>query len=178
MRLEAIENPPFVMPIASYSYLFPDASNSPFRGFVLIAEQIGERYERIDLSSEIIVSSFVLIAEQVGERYEWIVSPEVVLDANLESNEQSRETQGIDPLLGLAGTLECKVTDTDNTMPKEMRQANVDLDDTDREARMTYAEAQFRQLCASRGLDWDAMSEVEREDFVDDLIHEDRECSR
>ena len=49
--------------------------------------------------------------------------------------------------------------------------------DTDRAARMTHAEAQLRQLCAYRGLDWDAMSEVEREDFVNDLIHEDRECS-
>ena len=46
-----------------------------------------------------------------------------------------------------------------------------------RAARMTYAEAQLRQLCASRGLDWDAMTEVERENFVDDLIHEDRECA-
>ena len=51
------------------------------------------------------------------------------------------------------------------------------ITDANRAARMTYAEAQLRQLCASRGLDWDAMSEVEREDFVDDLIHEDRECS-
>ena len=49
--------------------------------------------------------------------------------------------------------------------------------DADRAARMTYAEAQLRQLCAYRGLDWDAMTEVEREDFVDTLIHEDRECS-
>ena len=47
-----------------------------------------------------------------------------------------------------------------------------------REERMDYAESQIRQLCQSRGLDWDAMTEVEREDFIDDLIHEDRECSR
>lgn len=44
-------------------------------------------------------------------------------------------------------------------------------------ARMDYAEAQFRKLCASRGLNWDTMPEVERENFVDDLIHEDRECN-
>ena len=49
--------------------------------------------------------------------------------------------------------------------------------DANRAALMTYGEEQARQLCASRGLDWDAMTEVEREDFVDDLIHEDRECS-
>ncbi len=47
-----------------------------------------------------------------------------------------------------------------------------------REARIDYAETQFRQLCADRGLDWDTMTEAERENFVDDLIHEDRECSQ
>ncbi|MDE0184680.1 MAG: hypothetical protein OXP71_04405 [Candidatus Poribacteria bacterium] len=36
-------------------------------------------------------------------------------------------------------------------------------------------EAQFRQLCAARGLNWDTMTETERQDFVDDLVHEDRE---
>lgn len=43
-----------------------------------------------------------------------------------------------------------------------------------REARIDYAEAQLRRLCAQRGLDWDALSEDEREAFIDDLIHEDR----
>ena len=46
------------------------------------------------------------------------------------------------------------------------------------EARIDYSETQLRQLCAERGLDWDAMSEAERENFVDDLIHEDRECDQ
>ncbi len=50
------------------------------------------------------------------------------------------------------------------------------IDDPERATRMDYAEAQFRQLCASRGLDWDEMTETDREHFVDDLIHEDREC--
>ena len=45
------------------------------------------------------------------------------------------------------------------------------------EARMAAAEAQFRQICAARGLNWDTMTEAERENFVDDLVHEDRECS-
>ena len=49
--------------------------------------------------------------------------------------------------------------------------------DTDRAARMAHAEAQLRQLSASRGLDWGAMTEMEREDFVDDLLHEEGECS-
>ena len=47
-----------------------------------------------------------------------------------------------------------------------------------REARIDYAQGQLRQLCTDRGLDWDAMSEAERENFVDDLIHEDRECNQ
>jgi hypothetical protein len=45
-----------------------------------------------------------------------------------------------------------------------------------REERLDYAEAQLRRLCAERGLDWDAMSEDEREAFIDDLVHEDRQC--
>ena len=47
-----------------------------------------------------------------------------------------------------------------------------------REARIEHAETQFRQLCTDRGLDWNRMTETERENFVDDLIHEDRECNR
>ena len=46
-----------------------------------------------------------------------------------------------------------------------------------REARMADAERELRRLCADRGLNWDTMTEAERENFVDDLIHEDRECS-
>ena len=47
-----------------------------------------------------------------------------------------------------------------------------------REAHIDHAEAQLRQLCTDRGLDWDAMTEAERENFVDDLLHEDRECNQ
>ena len=47
-----------------------------------------------------------------------------------------------------------------------------------REARVDFAEAQLRQLCTERGLKWDAMSEEDREAFVDDLVHEDRECMK
>jgi hypothetical protein len=43
-----------------------------------------------------------------------------------------------------------------------------------REARVDYAEAQLQRLCAERGLDWDNMSEDEREAFIDDLIQGDR----
>ena len=42
-----------------------------------------------------------------------------------------------------------------------------------REERMRYAESQLRQLCHERGLEWDQMTEDEREQFVDDLLHEE-----
>jgi TRAP-type C4-dicarboxylate transport system substrate-binding protein len=47
-----------------------------------------------------------------------------------------------------------------------------------REERMKYAEQQLQQRCAKRGLDWDKMSEDEREAFIDDLVHEDRPCAQ
>ena len=46
----------------------------------------------------------------------------------------------------------------------------------ERGARMVYAEEQLRRVCAERGLNWDMMSEEEREAFIDDLVHEDRQC--
>ena len=48
----------------------------------------------------------------------------------------------------------------------------------EREERMKYAESKVRELCAQRGLDWDAMTEDERLYFIDDIVHEDRECNR
>ncbi|RKU35132.1 hypothetical protein C6496_17735 [Candidatus Poribacteria bacterium] len=48
----------------------------------------------------------------------------------------------------------------------------------ERKERMEYAESKVRQLCAERGLDWDAMTDEERLYFIDDIVHEDRECSR
>ena len=41
-----------------------------------------------------------------------------------------------------------------------------------RNERMAFAETQLRQLCAQRNLDWDTLSEEEREVFIDDLLHE------
>ena len=43
-----------------------------------------------------------------------------------------------------------------------------------RDERMKYAENQLKRLCKEKGLDWDLLSEEEKEAFVDDLIHEDR----
>jgi hypothetical protein len=46
------------------------------------------------------------------------------------------------------------------------------------EERMQHAEGQLRRVSGERGLEWDAMSEDQREAFVDDLLHEDRPCRR
>ena len=59
--------------------------------------------------------------------------------------------------------------------PAEKRRALLALAEeaqVQKQARMTYAEAQLRQLCAERGLNWDTLSEEEREIFIDDLLHE------
>jgi hypothetical protein len=45
-----------------------------------------------------------------------------------------------------------------------------------REERMQYAEEQLRRISAERGLEWDKMSEDQREEFIDDLLHQDRPC--
>ena len=47
-----------------------------------------------------------------------------------------------------------------------------------REERMQFVESQIRRVCAERGLDWDKMSEDERESFINDLVHEDRPCRK
>jgi hypothetical protein len=41
-----------------------------------------------------------------------------------------------------------------------------------REERLQIGEARLRRTCAERGLDWDRLSEDEREAFVDKLLHE------
>ena len=43
--------------------------------------------------------------------------------------------------------------------------------------QIQYGETKVRKVCAARGLDWDAMTEEERIDFIDDLVHEDRGIS-
>lgn len=34
-----------------------------------------------------------------------------------------------------------------------------------------------RKAAAQRGKNWDTMTEEEREDFIDDIVHKDRQCS-
>ena len=43
---------------------------------------------------------------------------------------------------------------------------------------MQHAEAQLRRVSAERGLEWNKMSEGQRQDFIDDLLHEDRPCGK
>lgn len=62
-------------------------------------------------------------------------------------------------------------------LPPEGKQAVLDALSTERdmwwEEMLIEGEQKMRQLCAGRGLDWDRMSEEEREAFVGDLLHED-----
>ena len=44
--------------------------------------------------------------------------------------------------------------------------------------RMKSLESNVRELCAERGLDWNTMSDEERQEFINDVIHEDRECAQ
>jgi hypothetical protein len=48
--------------------------------------------------------------------------------------------------------------------------------ETQRQERLDYGESQLRRLCTEKGINWDTLSDEEREDFINDLIHEDRPC--
>jgi hypothetical protein len=39
-------------------------------------------------------------------------------------------------------------------------------------ALVDYGDQQVRALCAERGLDWDSLTEDERERLIDELLHE------
>jgi hypothetical protein len=63
-------------------------------------------------------------------------------------------------------------------LPPEGKQQVLNVLSAERDAwwekTLTQGEQQMRRLCAERGLDWDSMSEEEREIFVDDLLHEEK----
>jgi hypothetical protein len=40
------------------------------------------------------------------------------------------------------------------------------------EALVDYGSQRMRQICSERGLDWDSLSENERQQLVDELLHE------
>jgi hypothetical protein len=42
-----------------------------------------------------------------------------------------------------------------------------------RDERMRFGEAQLRRLCAERGQGWDRLSEDQREEFANQLLHEE-----
>jgi hypothetical protein len=46
------------------------------------------------------------------------------------------------------------------------------------EKQFSYAAERFRQTALERGKNWDAMSEEDKEDFINDIVHEDRPCNR
>jgi len=41
------------------------------------------------------------------------------------------------------------------------------------EALVDYGSARIRQISAERGIDWDRLSEDERERLIDDILHEE-----
>jgi hypothetical protein len=43
-----------------------------------------------------------------------------------------------------------------------------------RNDRMRLAESRLRRLAQDRGLNWDALSDEQRQAIIDDLVHEDR----
>lgn len=73
-----------------------------------------------------------------------------------------------------------QVVDLVKQLPPERKRTAIlalaEADPAQRDERMQYAENQLRHVCAERGRDWDALSEDEREAFIDDLVHEDRAC--
>ena len=70
------------------------------------------------------------------------------------------------------------VLDIIGTLPVERRRVllyELAKDSEDAWQRNTaYAEQQLRKLAAERGQNWDEMTDQQRQEFVDDLLHEDR----
>lgn len=52
-----------------------------------------------------------------------------------------------------------------------LRTLVLDLDQF--EFLVDYGNERIRTLCAQRGIEWDSLSEEERERLIDDLLHED-----
>lgn len=44
-----------------------------------------------------------------------------------------------------------------------------------RAERMQYLESKVRDVCTKRGLNWDTMTDEDRQDFINAIVHEDRE---
>ena len=82
--------------------------------------------------------------------------------------------------LTLTLTTEQAITLLEQLPPRKKREVLIKLSEQSHaahEEQLRYGDSKVRELCTKRGLDWDAMSEQEREDFIDDIVHEDRECN-
>ena len=81
------------------------------------------------------------------------------------------------PVLNLSND---QVIELVKQLPPEGKQAILEALIADRDSwwdgMLIHGEQQLRLICAERGLDWDSMSEIEREAFVDELMHEDNKC--
>lgn len=70
---------------------------------------------------------------------------------------------------------ESQIVELVRALPAESKQAVLralipDLDEI--EKLVDYGSARVRDVCARRGVDWERLSEVERQRLVDDLLHE------
>jgi len=69
-----------------------------------------------------------------------------------------------------------QIVDLIKQLPPISKQAVLDILIAERELwwdmTLVQGEQKLRKLTNQRGLDWDKMSEDEREGFVDDLLHE------
>lgn len=69
-----------------------------------------------------------------------------------------------------------QIVDLVKQLPPISKQAVLDVLIAERELwwdmTLVQGEQKLRKLTNQRGLDWDKMSEDEREGFVDDLLHE------
>ena len=46
-------------------------------------------------------------------------------------------------------------------------------DDTSRlDQLLDYGESRIREVCAERGINWDALTEAQREQLIDELLHD------
>ena len=63
------------------------------------------------------------------------------------------------------------MTNDEIRMTNQCRMTN---EENAREENLRIGEERMRQLAAQRGLHWDAMTDEDRSQFVDDLIHEGR----
>ncbi|HPD16066.1 MAG TPA: hypothetical protein PLE19_14020 [Planctomycetota bacterium] len=71
---------------------------------------------------------------------------------------------------------DAQVLDLVRRLPATTRAAVIrelipDLDALD--GLVEYGSARIRELCAERGVDWDHLTEEERQRLIDDLLHEE-----